>query len=360
MSDHKAPVLFVSHHSSKLETAEHVERALNSKGVQCWIAPRDIEPGEQWDVAIREAIAKTDAMLLLFCSSSEKSRQVKRELILADQLGKAIIPLRLERIDPGQLSYHLADSQWIDWLEQRDGVIDRIAAKAQEFQGSEAFEPSHPMVLPIDSPGAIPPAPTAGAATPLSFDKNAAAAPGPELSAPAGVDQSAAAGTGQSAPSGTGRHAQPESLGAFGGTPVPAAPSPAHADPSGSDRPPLSDPHAPAAPRRNLLWLWFTLGGLFLVGLIGLAIWYFFLRGPAGITEEWFAGEWSDSPRCTEVYTFERDGDLRTSEGGRGTWLIEDGTTLVVKGDEGTVRRRITRVSDDEVDSSDGPAYRCD
>lgn len=141
IADSDDPVLFVSHHSSKLATAEHVERALNAEGVACWIAPRDIEPGEQWDIAIRKAIAASDAMLLLFCSASEQSKQVKRELILADQEGKAIIPLRLERIDPGQLTYHLADSQWIDWLERRDDVIDRIAAKARELRGRRVRAP---------------------------------------------------------------------------------------------------------------------------------------------------------------------------------------------------------------------------
>ena len=134
MEEKKPPRLFVSHPSTKAETALHIERALNARGVDCWIAPRDIEPGEQWDIAIRHAIAKTDAMLLLFCIDSERSKQVKRELILADQSNKSIIPMRLERIEPHELSYHLADSQWIDWIEQRDEAIDRIAVKAREFQ----------------------------------------------------------------------------------------------------------------------------------------------------------------------------------------------------------------------------------
>jgi hypothetical protein len=144
------------------------------------------------------------------------------------------------------------------------------------------------------------------------------------------------------------------------------------------------------------MWLWLTLGGLALVGLIALAIWFFALRdtsrddddrrpgrevgtvvdddpgddpdepsdpdtptAPEPITQEWFAGQWADTPACNEIYTFEADGDVITSEGNQGTWSIENGTTLVIVGSEGTVRRRITKVNEDEVDSSDGPAYRC-
>lgn len=133
----KPPVrLFVSHHSSKLDVALHVEKALSLYGVGCWIAPRDVDPGEPFDREIQNAIESCSAVLLLFCSNSDRSRHVKRELILADTARKAIMPLRLEAVDPKELAYHLADSQWIDWLEQRDETIKRIAGKSHQFHTS--------------------------------------------------------------------------------------------------------------------------------------------------------------------------------------------------------------------------------
>lgn len=131
----KRPRLFVSHHSSKAEVALHVEKALAVHGVDCWIAPRDVEPGEAFDDAIMRAIGDCDAVLLLFCQQSDRSPHVKRELILADSRHKAIIPLRLEQIVPDKLAYHLANSQWIDWLEQRDNALRRIADKARQLAG---------------------------------------------------------------------------------------------------------------------------------------------------------------------------------------------------------------------------------
>ncbi|WP_428685337.1 TIR domain-containing protein [Sphingopyxis sp.] len=135
MEEAKRPTLFVSHHSSKYEVALHVEKALARHGVDCWIAPRDVGPGDAFDTAIMKAIRDSAGVLLLFCSQSDKSPHVKRELILADSAHKAIIPLRLEEIVPDDLAYHLASAQWIDWLEKRDDSIARIAAKAHQLAG---------------------------------------------------------------------------------------------------------------------------------------------------------------------------------------------------------------------------------
>lgn len=130
----KRPRLFVSHHSSKADVALQVEAALARHDVDCWMAPRDVDPGEAFDTAIQKAIDECSAVLLLFCAQSDKSRHVKRELILADSASKAILPLRLEDVVPHDLAYHLASAQWIDWLARREEAIARIAAKAHRLE----------------------------------------------------------------------------------------------------------------------------------------------------------------------------------------------------------------------------------
>ncbi len=136
MGQESATQLFISHHSSKLPVALELEKSLAKYGVTCWLAPRDVEPSEAFDMAIKRAIDESCATLLLFCSKSDKSPHVKRELILADSSRKAIIPMRLEELAPDELAYHLASSQWIDWLEQRESTIERVAAKAHQLAGT--------------------------------------------------------------------------------------------------------------------------------------------------------------------------------------------------------------------------------
>ncbi|MDG2001944.1 MAG: TIR domain-containing protein [Novosphingobium sp.] len=138
MADQEPVRLFVSHHSSKFSVAQQVETLLAKRGIRCWIAPRDVPPGAPFDTAVHEAIEKSAAVLLLFCANSDKSRHVKRELILSDSAGRPIIPLRLEAIDPGDLAYHLADSQWVDWIDRRETVMDRVAAQSRLYANAPA------------------------------------------------------------------------------------------------------------------------------------------------------------------------------------------------------------------------------
>lgn len=155
-TDTKTPRVFVSHHSSKASVAAQVEVLLAKRDVRCWIAPRDVPPGTPFDSAIQDAINECAAVLLLFCANSDKSRHVKRELILGDSAGRPIIPLRLEAIDPGELAYHLADSQWIDWVDGREAVMDRVAAQVRLFAGAPAE-----LARDVETLGAEPPEPVA-------------------------------------------------------------------------------------------------------------------------------------------------------------------------------------------------------
>ncbi len=328
VSKDKSPMLFVSHHSSKLEVAEHVERALNVKGVRCWIAPRDVEPGASFARAIPHAIGESSAVLLLFCSNSAKSRHVERELILADQLGKAIIPLRLERIDPGELSYHLAASQWIDWLEQRDEAIDRIALKARDLQvqaqngtpktgtvSIDELETKAPVDIakakgPPPPPPAAPPPPP-----PVSLDR-------PDRAQPSGSDVPGSAGSDTGAP-----------------------------------------PHEPwpAEPRKSgKLPLFLALGGLGAVLLIALVYFAVSMRAPAAVTETWFAGLWSYDEDCSQQIRFDPNGEFVTASGEQGTWSIEGGRTLVAELDDEVTRSTLTRIGRDEVRTGDGSMFRCE
>lgn len=329
VSRDKSPMLFVSHHSSKLEVAEHVERALNIKGVRCWIAPRDVEPGASFARSIPQAIGESSAVLLLFCSNSAKSRHVERELILADQLGKAIIPLRLERIDPGELSYHLAASQWIDWLEQRDEAIDRIALKARDLQAQAQNGNPKTGTVSIDELDAKAP-------VDISKGKTTAPAPPPPPPVPPVVPE----------------------------RPVKAADTaPPLADPPlGAGRENSAAPNEPwpAEPRKSSkLPLFLALGGVGAVLLIALIYFAVSMRAPAPVTEAWFAGLWSYSEDCGDQIRFDSNGEFVTPSGQQGTWSIENGRTLVAELDDEITRSSLTRVSRDQVRTGDGSMFRC-
>lgn len=135
-----AAVAFISHHSSQHETARHLKNLLARRGLAGWMAPDDIDPGKQFDSAIVDQVAQSDAIVLLFCAQSDQSRHVKRELMLAEDNGTPILPVRLEDIDPNGLAYWLKDYQWIDWIDRRDATIERLADTIGRLAGAPQSE----------------------------------------------------------------------------------------------------------------------------------------------------------------------------------------------------------------------------
>ena len=49
--------VFISHSTKDKAAADAVCAALEANGVRCWVAPRDIKPGENWATAILRGIA---------------------------------------------------------------------------------------------------------------------------------------------------------------------------------------------------------------------------------------------------------------------------------------------------------------
>lgn len=132
--------VFISHHSSRKATASHVAGFLERHGIASWYAPRDITPGSEWDQAISAAIQSSDAMVLLFCSQADQSKHVKREVGIADKAQVPIYWLRLESIEPEKLGYFLNETQWIDWLDERDSTLDQLVATLRAIAATESPE----------------------------------------------------------------------------------------------------------------------------------------------------------------------------------------------------------------------------
>jgi len=72
--------VFISYAIADKLTADAACAALESAGIRCWIAPRDVLPGMDYAEAIIEAIEKCRGMLLIFSSNANRSNQVKREV----------------------------------------------------------------------------------------------------------------------------------------------------------------------------------------------------------------------------------------------------------------------------------------
>jgi TolB-like protein len=107
--------VFISHASKDKATADAVCQQLESAGIKCWIAPRDIKAGSDWTEGIIEGIDSCQVFVLVFSESANVSEHVRREVAKAFSLGLAVIPFRIENVVPhGSLAYFLGTVHWLD------------------------------------------------------------------------------------------------------------------------------------------------------------------------------------------------------------------------------------------------------
>jgi serine/threonine protein kinase/TolB-like protein/Tfp pilus assembly protein PilF len=110
-----AAKVFISHSSKDKAIAEAICQHLESAGVPCWIAPRDIEPGADWTEGILRGIASSRIFVLVFSSHANNSEHVRREMGRAFSLHLPVIPFRTEAIEArDNLAYFLESVQWLD------------------------------------------------------------------------------------------------------------------------------------------------------------------------------------------------------------------------------------------------------
>jgi hypothetical protein len=110
-----ASKVFISHSSKDKPIADAICNHLESAGIRCWIAPRDIAFGADWTEGIMRGIDSCRVFVVIFSESANASEHVRREVAKAFSLGLAVIPFRTEAVSPNRsLSYFLETVHWLD------------------------------------------------------------------------------------------------------------------------------------------------------------------------------------------------------------------------------------------------------
>ncbi len=138
--------LFISYSSKDKGVADAVCAGLEAQGIRCWIAPRDVGPGQDWAATIVDAIEQCRIFVIILSSGSNNSSQVLREVERAVNGGKTIIPFRIEDLEPSKsLGYFLSVSHWLDAMsEPLEAHIDILARNVKRLltDEDEAPQPS--------------------------------------------------------------------------------------------------------------------------------------------------------------------------------------------------------------------------
>lgn len=109
--------VFISYSSKDKPVADAACATLESNGVRCWIAPRDVSPGVAYAESLVNGLSNSRLMVLVFSANSNRSPQVLREVERAVSKGLPILPLRIEDAPMSQaMEYYIASQHWLDAL----------------------------------------------------------------------------------------------------------------------------------------------------------------------------------------------------------------------------------------------------
>jgi hypothetical protein len=110
--------VFISHAREDKKIADAICGKLESANVRCWIAPRNISPGEDWTKAIRQAISSARVVILVFSENSNAAPHLGREIACAFYAGRIIIPFRLGNARPRRdFLFYLGDARWFESVD---------------------------------------------------------------------------------------------------------------------------------------------------------------------------------------------------------------------------------------------------
>lgn len=150
--------VFISYSSNDKVAANAICHNLESNNIRCWIAPRDIPPGEEYGDLIDEAIKRSKVFVVIFSEKSAMSQWVKGELNIAFEEQKTIIPFRIDNTPlTGQSRVMLNQRHWIDaypnyeekFFELTEAVTKALGKnnRQKETKSNEKFRKKYKVFL---------------------------------------------------------------------------------------------------------------------------------------------------------------------------------------------------------------------
>jgi len=146
--------VFISYSTQDKSIADAVCAKLESKKMRCWIAPRDVPPGQAYAAALVAAINASRVVVLILSAGSNQSVHVLREIGEAVENGIPIIPLRIEDVEPtSEMRYYIKSLHWLDAMTPPiERHLDRLASTVQALLDVGEEAPEKPITAEIPPP----------------------------------------------------------------------------------------------------------------------------------------------------------------------------------------------------------------
>ena len=120
--------VFVSYSSLDRDRVMPVVESLRGNGISVWVDEGNIHAADLWSEQIVQAIADCGVMVVMLSQNSTDSHNVVKEVMLASEQKKALLPVYLEPADvPAKLQYQLAGIQHLElYGENEEQVLEDL------------------------------------------------------------------------------------------------------------------------------------------------------------------------------------------------------------------------------------------
>ena len=157
--------VFVSYSSLDRDRVMPVVESLRGNGISVWVDEGNIHAADLWSEQIVQAIADCRVMVVMLSQNSTDSHNVVKEVMLASEQKKALLPVYLEPADiPAKLQYQLAGIQHLElYGENEQQVLEDLAnglVKRGISLDGEATASQSTTVKRHERPRPTPPTPT--------------------------------------------------------------------------------------------------------------------------------------------------------------------------------------------------------
>jgi len=127
--------VFISYSRSDTAIVDNVVARLRSDGFEIWIDRESIKGGDLWRKQIVKAIHTTDAFVLMLSPNSTASKNVRKEVDLAENANRALFPFLLASVDlPEELQYQLIGIQWIEFYKNPEEKYQELVEVLRAHQ----------------------------------------------------------------------------------------------------------------------------------------------------------------------------------------------------------------------------------
>jgi hypothetical protein len=109
--------VYISYAQTDKPVADAMCATLESNGIRCWIAPRDLIQRMDSLTQMMKAIDTCQVLVVIFSSHANNALHVSKECTRAIDSGKIIIPFRIEDTLPSDaMKYLIGTPHWLDAL----------------------------------------------------------------------------------------------------------------------------------------------------------------------------------------------------------------------------------------------------